>query len=947
MEQKSDQTPAARYVVGFDLGTTNSAVCYVDTEESPWRVRTLSVPQLAAPSQIENRETLPSFHYDVSSGELPPDAIRLPFGPKKPKHAVGVFARDHGSQVAGRLISSAKSWLCHTGVDRTAKLLPWHGADDVERLSPLEASSRYLEHVRLAWDAKFRDHPLAEQDFVLTLPASFDEVARELTVKAAALAGLPKVVLIEEPQAAFYAWINSHREDWEQRVQPGQKILVVDVGGGTSDFTLIRVRSDSEGRARFHRVAVGDHLILGGDNLDLALAHHLEQKLSPNGKLPPRSWAVLLRNARQVKEAMLGPEPPEKLTVTIPGSGAKLLAGGMQVEVTQEEVRGILVDGFLPQVSLDAEPERRKSGFQEFGLPYSPDPAITKYLAWFLSTHRHVAMEDVEVPEGADPARPDIVLFNGGLFESQFLQQRMFDQLIDWFRPANDADWAPIVLDNDRLDLAVARGAAYYGMVRRGQGERINAALARTYYIGVEQETAEGESETSAVCLLPAGSEPGQSVVLSERPFDLLVGRPVEFPIFVSSTRLTDAPGEIVPFESERMSALPPIRTVLKAQRKRETKELRVAIEASLTEIGTLELWCREAEGRGRWRLQFDVRSATQTDMEAHTGEAETEGVYEEGLWEAIDEVLSKTFGEGGTDKPARLMKRLAEATDMPRHEWPPSLLRRMAERLMELRKACGRSQEHEARWLNLLGYSLRPGYGLAMDDYRVTDAWNRMQGQLRHATPMCRAEWWVLWRRIAGGLNDGQQRELANPLLKSLRAMHRQLVHGKGRGSELKTGTHEAAEIWRMLGSLELLSARVKTELGDMLIDLLPKRRFETTRGAALWAIGRIGGRCPMYGPLNTVVSPEVAERWIDALMDLDFEEATSQLAVMEIARRTDDRYRDISDKARDRAAAWLERCDAPEHYVELVREAGRLDHEEQGLVFGEALPMGLRLNA
>ncbi len=318
----SDATPS-RYVVGIDLGTTNSAATFVDTAESPWKVRTFAVPQLVAPGQVEARETLPSCHYQPAPGELAPGALRLPWSSVEPDYAVGFFARDHGALVPGRLIVSAKSWLCHSGVDRTAPLLPWHGAPDAERLSPVEASAPIPGQVRDAWDTRFADHPLAAQDVIVTLPASFDEIARELTVKAAAEAGLPRVVLIEEPQAAFYAWIYAHADDWQRQVAAGQKILVCDIGGGTSDFTLIRVRSESGGRVRFHRVAVGEHLILGGDNLDLALAHHVEERLGGQGKLDPRQWAVLVRIAQKVKESLLGNDAPERLTVNLPGAGVK------------------------------------------------------------------------------------------------------------------------------------------------------------------------------------------------------------------------------------------------------------------------------------------------------------------------------------------------------------------------------------------------------------------------------------------------------------------------------------------------------------------------------------------------------------------------------------------------------------------------------------------------
>jgi hypothetical protein len=959
-------------VVGIDLGTTNSAVTYVDTAEEPWRVRTFAVPQLVAPGQVEARETLPSCHYQPAAKEFAPGALKLPWSKEEPAWAVGFFARDHGALVPGRLTVSAKSWLCHSGVDRTAPLLPWHGAPDVEKLSPVEVSARYLMHVRDAWDARFVSDRLAEQDIVLTLPASFDEVARELTVKAAARAGLARVVLIEEPQAAFYAWIDAHARNWQEHVSPGQKILVCDIGGGTSDFTLIRVRGEADGKVRFHRVAVGEHLILGGDNLDLALAHHIEGRLVGEGKLEPRQWAVLVRQSQKVKETLLGNDAPERLTVNVAGAGSKLLGGGLRAEVTREEVRGLLLDGFFPRVGLDEKPASRRSGFQEFGLPYAPDPAVTRYLAAFLTAHRHVALEDVESPPDHDPARPDIVLFNGGLFESRVLRDRVLEVLTSWFRgdlkklkkgtvpltqgdsplfepvPVEEAGWQPLVLENDRLDLAVARGAAYYGMVRRGKGVRIAAGLARTYYIGVESQPP------AAVCLVPAGVEPGHDIDLASRSFDLLVSQPVEFPLYVSSTRLVDRPGDLLPIDREQMTPLPPIRTVLKTGKKGGTDTITVNLHARLTEIGTLDLWCSQSDGRRSWRLQFDVRAATQTDVAAHESAAEREGFLDEAVWQGCATAIEATFGPADVgrvansshrDKPEGLVKRLTAAVGASRNEWPTSLLRRIWDALIELEPGRRRSPIHEARWLNLLGFALRPGYGLALDDWRVAETWRRLQGNLVHSTPMCRAEWWIFWRRIAGGLAAGQQQALADPLLGPLRALHHQMTTGRGRGGEFSVGSHETAEVWRFLGSLELLTSNSKIELGGMLLDLLPKRKVEATRPAILWALGRLGARQPVYGPLNTVVPAETAAGWLKKLMEFDYSDSMAFFAVMQIARRTGDRYRDVPEKLRARVLDWLARHEAPAHFAQLVREVGQLDVEEQGLVFGEALPKGLRI--
>jgi molecular chaperone DnaK (HSP70) len=957
----------SRYVVGIDLGTTNSAVAYVDTNEQPWRVRTFAVPQLVDAAVVEARETLPSFHYQPAAGQFSAGALRLPWAKDEPAYAVGFFARDQGALVPGRLIASAKSWLCHSGVDRTAELLPWRGAADVQRLSPVEVSARYLQHVRDAWDAEFSAERLADQDIVLTLPASFDEVARELTVQAAAQAGLPRVVLIEEPQAAFYAWIYKHHEDWEKYVEPGQKILVCDVGGGTSDFTLIRVRRSTASAAsaaqtvqaaagkrhskqpaqqtpggtqkiQFHRVAVGDHLILGGDNLDLALARHIERKLAGDGKLEARQWDVLVRTCRPVKETLLGDRPPERLRVNLPGSGSKLIGGGIQVEVAGEEVRQLLVDGFFPKVQLADKPIRRRSGFQEFGLPYAPDAAITRYLAAFLTAHRHVAQDEAEPAAKHDPARPDIVLFNGGVFASPVLRERLLDVLRSWFQ-ADQQDWSPVVLDHDRLDLAVARGAAYYGMVRRGEGVRIAAGLARTYYIGVES------AQPLAVCLVPGSAEAGQDIDLTDRPFDLLISEPVEFPLYVSSTRLADRPGEVLPIDHEQMTPLPPIRTVLKARRRSEAGRVSVTLHARLTEIGTLDLWCTEVGGDRSWRLQFDVRSATQTDIAAHQSASEREGFIDEATWDRCRTLIENTFGPDGFEKPEGLIKQLVASSGLDRGQWPTSLLRRIWEALMELETGRRKSAVHEARWLNLLGYALRPGYGLAVDDWRVAETWRTVQGRLVHPSPACRTESLILWRRIAGGLSAGQQRAVAEPLLAPVRSLHRRLATGKGRGADQSLSPHEMTEVWRLLGSLELLDVSLKVEMGNLAADLLPKRKLEPVRAALCWALGRIGQRVPVYGPLNTVVPVETAAAWLQTLMQLPPEEPTAMLAVMQIARRTEDRYRDLPDRLRREILDWFDQRQASPHFVELVRDGGRLDSQEQDRIFGEALPKGLRI--
>ncbi len=640
--------------------------------------------------------------------------------------------------------------------------------------------------MREAWDASHPQHPLAQQDVVLTLPASFDEVAREMTVQAAALAGLPRVILIEEPQAAFYAWVYKHRDRWESLVAPGQKILVCDVGGGTSDFTLIRVRAaardeTSPGTVQFHRIAVGEHLILGGDNLDLALAKHLEGNLGEHVSLEPRQWDVLVRSCRQAKETLLGEHPPEQLTVNLPAVGTRLIGGSLRLPVTREAAERELVDGFFPRVLLTDRPQQRRSGFQEFGLPYAADPAVTRYLAAFLTAHRDADREAIAASADHDPARPDLVLLNGGVFASPAIRQRLLQTIADWFSDGTTAGWRPILLEHDRLDLAVARGAAYYGMVRRGAGVRIAAGLARSYYVEVAATSAAADS--TAVCVVPGAALPGQTIELAQPLFDLRISEPVEFPLYVSSTRLTDQAGQLVTVDREQMRPLPPLRTALQTRRRSQRGTVPVRLHAHLSEIGTMELWCTQTEGERSWRLQFDVRAATQTDRTTSISVGESAGLLDESLWNDCALSIAQTFDPEGKSPPGQLVRQLVSVTGCDRSAWPMSLLRRIWEALVEHEAGRRRSPQHEARWLNLLGYALRPGYGMSVDDWRVTETWRLVYGRIAHPSPVCRSESWILWRRIAGGLPAGQQRALAEPLLASCRAApapDRQRIQGR-----------------------------------------------------------------------------------------------------------------------------------------------------------------------
>lgn len=939
----------SRYIVGIDLGTTNCAVAYIDTERIADGIQLFPIEQWVDIDLRERRELLPSFLYQPLAEEA---AALQQHGERAPRVA-GALARDRGQQLPGRQVASAKSWLCHDGVDRRAPILPWQHDAGVEKISPVDASAAYLAHIRNSWDRVHQRHPLTDQDIVLTLPASFDQVARQLTIEAAAAAEMPRILPIEEPQAAFYAWLARRADDWEQHVHAGQTILVCDIGGGTTDFTLIRVRTagaatgeeetlgeQHRGRLSLHRVAVGQHLILGGDNIDLALAKFAEQKLTAGQTLPPRSWDALRQACRVAKEQLLSDEPPATFTIHLPGSGSRLVGGGKQVQITKQEVQACVLDGFFPACNLRDRPEPQQIGFQEFGLPYASDAAITRHLASFIWEHRRDGRSDEELEQLGDlaAAKPDWILFNGGVMASHQLRARIVDGVAGWFAGSDgmDAAWRPQVLEAESFATAVAKGAAYFGQVRRGSGVHIEAKLACSYYLQTSVDPAQ------AICIVPGSASPGDRFALDQRPFELTIGQPVQFPIAYSTTRLSDQVGEVVELDTEHFSTLPPIRTVLEVSGRRRRDSLPVFLEIELSQIGTMQMYCHAVEGDNRWRLEFDVRGSVQTDHSQGELLANRAGILDVQTESVARAVIAEAFGESGTLKPSALMKQLADALQLRKNQWPPHLLRSIWSALMDNEEGRRKSAAHEARWLNLLGYALRPGYGLAADDWRVAQSWRAVHGRLAFAAPSSRSESLILWRRIAGGFTAGQQLTVFQQIAGPLRAMLDPARRAKG-GAAIAPA--ELAELLRLVGSLELLPQSEKLQLGEWLLALLPLKKWAASRSAMLWTVGRLGSRVPTYGPLNCVVHADDAAGWIRQLLQLDVADPALPLALMLCARRTHDRYRDIDDALRGMVLKRLEEIAAPEHYLMLVRQRGQLESEEASQVVGESLPLGLQL--
>jgi len=591
----------ARFVVGVDLGTTNCAVAYVDTAAGD-EIQALPLPQVVAAGEVASLPSLPSFLLLPGPHDVQAGALALPWADDA-HTAVGTFARDRGAELPHRLVASAKSWLCNPEADLTEPILPWRPKttdepDDEtgERISPVDAAARYLAHIREAWDAAFPGTPLAEQDVLLTVPASFDAVAGDLTVLAARRAGLPQVTLLEEPQAAFYSWLSAGGDAWREQLSPGDVVLVCDVGGGTTDFSLIEVTDDA-GSLALERIAVGDHILLGGDNMDLALAYTLAARLEQQGKkLSTKQRAALAHACRRAKEQLLAPNAPDTAPIAILGGGSKLIGGTLRTELTRADIEAVVVEGFLPEVGFDAVPkQRRRMGLGELGLDYAADAGITRHLAHFLARHER---------------KPTAILFNGGVMQSATLRERVAGIVGTWCAGAG-AGGIPALSGTD-LDLAVAHGSAYYGLVRRGKGIRIRGGTARSYYIGIETATPAipgFEPPVNAMCVVPFGLDEGAGVDLPSDELGLVVGEDAEFRFFASSNRADDRPGAIIEADGDDIVEIAPIHTVLEAGANHDAGErVPVTLAAKVTEMGTLELWCVARDSSGKLKLSYSVR---------------------------------------------------------------------------------------------------------------------------------------------------------------------------------------------------------------------------------------------------------------------------------------------------------------------------------------------------
>jgi len=890
--------------VGIDLGTTNSALAFIDPAEAAEAdfppIHVLPIEQQVDVNHVAALRTLPSF-------------LHLSDPP-----VVGAFARDQGALLPTKTVHSAKSWLSNSEADRTAKILPWDSQEEGRVLSPVEASSQYLLHLRNAWERAGRG-PLVEHQVVLTVPASFDEEARELTLQAASDAGLGKVTLLEEPAAAFYAWIAAHLSRSNKELFDGQLVLICDVGGGTSDFTLVRVNREGD-RVEFTRTNVGRHLLLGGDNLDLTISWLAESKLGRTLSLRQRS--ALRRQCSAAKESLLAENGPASVEVTVAGAGSSLIGGTLRATITRDEILELALGGFLPPVALTDRPQQEKqSVFRELGLPYVSDPAITRHLAEFLAN------------SPAAEHGVDAILFNGGFFIPATFRQRVLDVVEHWFGRR------PIAFESQDLDLAVALGAAYYSYVRAsGSGVLVRGGLPRAYYIGLQDNSA--TSAIQAVCLVPRGTEEGSEIRLASPELELLANTPVAFRLYSSLSRTEDPAGAVVAFDRSENMIDPasdprlhaPLRAVFRFGKGGE-RRVPVTLGARLSEVGTLEAWAESKVSEHRWRLHFQLRKAADVaeSMPALSAVRSTAVVSAEALAQA-ETLIEGVFGKTSSGvPPEQLPARLEQAIGLGRLSWPIATIRILADRLLTLSDGRRKNPPHEVRWLNLTGFCLRPGFGFPGDEIRVEQARRVYAAGLTFGNQVQNEiDWWIFCGRIAAGLNRNQQGDIYQRLSPIL------LPKGK---RKTRINPSLFREMWRTASSLELLPSQTKAQLGDAVLALLKTGQMVE---AGVWCLSRLGARKLFNAPINLVVAPSVVNRWIEALLRLPHTPSVLE-ALVRIGQQTGDTARDLPPLVLDSIRGALE---SSPQAASLLRElAGETDAAASSRTFGEELPAGLVL--
>jgi molecular chaperone DnaK (HSP70) len=930
----------AKFSIGIDLGTTNCAMAFEPLEGADTCTQVFAIPQWERPRVLSEFATLPSFLY------LPAEHEEAGLGGGA-GWVPGRFARKQAAELPGRVVHSAKSWLCHHSVDRDAPFLPWRSdaLDPDQRISPVQASAILLQYLRAAWDSKFAgDGPefrFDAQEVTITVPASFDAVAQRLTLDAARQAGFPENVrLIEEPQAAFYRWLEQHvgPDDFWKALQAegdgARHVLVIDIGGGTSDFSLFEITRQSGLMApHIKRVAVSDHLLLGGDNIDLALAHRVQSSLPASTELAPAQWNFLVAQCRDLKERCLSSPgaDAESFSASIPGRGSGLLGATLTARIARAEIETIVMDGFFPECLADSEPARNQSALREWALPYAPDSAVTRYLAEFLRGRPRV----------------DAVLFNGGSLHPAALRQRLRRQIGTWQGGAD-----PVILENPEPDLAVARGAARFGRILRGgvsrtlPSARIEAGAARAIYLEVYTPPAEGGgcAARRLVCILPRGAAAGGEFKVSLPGLELCVGRRVSFQPFYSTRHGTDYAGVLVEWDNHSFHKLPPLQTVARLAGPPPgggEDRLPVSLSATMNELGLLQVLCVSADPRVKesWQLEFNLhpheaKAATGPTAGAPAAEADM-GVDEATLKSARDRIVSFFHGEIGRHEKLtanNLLKHLEKILGLPKGNWNGALIRALWPALFECFARRAESAEHEEAWLIIAGHLLRPGFGAENDAARIDELWRIQTEGPARAGRRTQLQQFILWRRVAGGLSRERQEDVLSPEL-----------------PKLHVEKAPSAELVRLAGALERIDPGTRAQLAANLTTAAAELAG-AGRHCAPWlsALGLLLNRAPLYAGPAAVLAPAFVEQAYESLRSLDWaapELAEIQTLFLRAARVVDNPTLDLPKGLREKIASKLDRAGVAPLKVEKLRTFVPLEGVDRAGLFGESLPPGLVL--
>lgn len=914
-----------RYIIGIDLGTTNSCVSYVDTQDPRLAIQMLRIPQVVSPGYVEARPTLPSFCYLSGTNEWPNGALTLPWKENEEKF-VGFFAQEQGAKVPTRLVQSAKSWLCHSAANRKDKILPFEAANEEQRISPIEASEHYLSHIKESWNHLMaRSNAEAEfeqQEIVLTIPASFDEVARRLTVEAAKNAGYLHLTLLEEPQAAFYSWIAAHDKSWNAKLKAGDSILVCDIGGGTTDFSLIEVQ-DKEDILCFSRRAVGNHLLLGGDNMDAAIAYHIEDKIAKEQSKSDLSKIQQMQirlQARIAKEQLLSSH--EVTTVLIQGTGSSIVKGSFTTQLNKGEIEKLLINGFFGQYDLEEALKIKKSaGLRTMGLPFEEEASITKHMAAFLKKSNH-------------SKAPDYILFNGGALKPSLFQQALLQSLKRWY-PQSETN----ILESVSLDLAVAQGAAYYGKVRRGIGVRISGGIPRAYYLGIEVKKSEGVQEHRALTLLPRGSEEGM-IYEPSQIFSIRPNTPVSFSLYTSQVRLDDQKGDLIEIDPKELQSLPAIQTILRMGKKQlndsSQEPIQVKLHIGLTALGTLELWLQSLRTEHRWNLEFQLRNSEgQEDSVLVLKSARKYEMFDSTFLIPAKEYITDIFKN--PSKSDKIMDTLETLIGQPRREWSISVLRGLWDSLLSVATQRKVTQEMEARWWNLAGFFLRPGFGYPLDDSRIKEMWKILLSDFKSTKGLeVQIQQWICFRRVSGGFNKGQQIQIANDFLTSLFPNKASKIVLKS-----KNEIYPYSEKIRVLASFEFLDIQTKIKLGNAILN---RMNSGEAHSADFWALGRLGARHLVYGTITNVIPKEECTNWIQSLLKIEQNDELAHL-LSQLARKTNQREIDLSTEMINSILSIFRGTAHEERLSNLLTQASVLTLKEQEQVFGDKLPSGIIL--